>query len=224
MNTNGFKTITLLDNNYILYQYLDSYSPDGKIKIKCKGLGEKFVSINSFFLDYLKEYHLPIAFVKSYTKNSLRYLKHENLNFYIKILNLCDKRTAKIFDKKESEPLMLPLFEYHYSNGKDSMISEAHLISFDLCSVEDLKIIKRLCSKVNAILKSYFERRNSTLAEVSVYFAMIEEKIYLIDDFTPNSLKVIPSDKNLNVADPFNLRSAQSIKHYTDYLHNHVIT
>jgi hypothetical protein len=110
MNSDGSKTITFLDNNHILYEYSDYFSDDGKSKVKCKGLGEKFVSINSFFLDYLKEYHLPIAFFKAQNKNSLRFLKHDRLNFYIKILNLCDKRTAKIFGKKESEPLTLPLF------------------------------------------------------------------------------------------------------------------
>ena len=223
MNIDDFKTITPLDNNFILHQYSNKFSNGGKIKIKCTGADEKFVFINSFFLDYLKEYHLPIAFVKSHNKNSLRYLKHESLNFYIKILNLCDKRTAKIFGKKESEPLTLPLLEYHYINGKDSLISESHLITFDLCTMEDIKIINRLCSKANAILKSYFERRNSTLAEVSCYFGKIAEKIYLVDDFTPRSLKIIPLDRNPKAVDPYNLNSAQSIKHYTDYLYNHVI-
>ena len=223
MNNEGLKTITAFDNDYILHQYSDSFSHDGKIKINFNGLAENFVFINSFFLDYLKEYHLPISFVKTHNKNSLRYLKHENLDFYVKILNLCDKRTAKIFDKKQSEPLMLPLLEYHYRNGKDSLISESHLTSFDLCTAEDLKIINRFCSKINAILKSYFERRNSTLAEVSCYFGKIENKIYLIDDFTPISLKVIPLNKNPKEIDPYSLRSSQSIKHYTDYLHNHVI-
>jgi phosphoribosylaminoimidazole-succinocarboxamide synthase len=103
------------------------------------------------------------------------------------------------------------------------MISESHLISFELCTVEDIKIISRICLKVNAILKSYFERRNSTLAEVSCYFGKIEDKIYLIDDFTPYGLKVIPLDKNHHSIDPYNLHSAPSIKHYTDYLYNHLI-
>lgn len=223
MNSDNSKTITLLDNNHILHQYSDTFSHNGKNKIKCKGLGEKFVSINSFFLDYLKEYQLPIAFVKAHNKNSLRYLKHDKLDFCIKILNLCDKRTAKIFGKKESDSLMLPLFEYHYGNGKDSMISESHLFTFNLCTAEDIKIINRICSKVNAILKSYFGRRNSTLAEVSCYFGKIEDKIYLIDDFTPNSLKVIPFDKNHSSIDPYNLQSAPLIKYYTDYLHNQLI-
>ncbi|HAB53793.1 MAG: hypothetical protein A2315_04375 [Ignavibacteria bacterium RIFOXYB2_FULL_35_12] len=223
MNNGSSKTITLLDNNHILHHYSDSFSADGKSKIKCKGLGAKLVAINSFFLEYLKEYQLPIAFIKAYNKNSLRYLKHDKLDFYIKILNLCDKRIAKIFGKKESEPLTLPLFEYHYSNDKNSIISESHLITFNLCTIEDIKIINRICLKVNAILKSYFARRNSTLAEVSCYFGKIEDKIYLIDDFTPNSLKVIPLDKNHSAIDPYNLHSASSITHYTDYLHNRLI-
>ena len=108
LNNKGNKSTIPYDNDHILYQYSDSFSFDGKKKINCKGLGEKFTSINAFFLDYLKEYQLPVAFIKIQNKNSLRYINHDELNFFVKILNLCDKRTAKIFGKKEGETLASP--------------------------------------------------------------------------------------------------------------------
>ena len=202
-----------------IIEYHDYYS-NGNGKIKCKNLGEKFASINSYFLEYLKEYHIPGAFIKLEGKNSLLFQKHDKFQFSVRILNIIDKRTARVFDKKEFDPLVLPLFELHHGNGKDSLISESHLIAFDLCNIEEIKIINRICSKINAVLKSFFERRNSQLAEVTCYFGKNEDKIFLINEFTPSSLKVIPFIKDNNFIDPYKFATASEIKQYTDHLFN----
>jgi phosphoribosylaminoimidazole-succinocarboxamide synthase len=208
------------DPTYQTIEYQDYVVDLSDNKIKSKNLGEKFASINSFFLDYLKEYHIPSSFLKLENKTHLRYLNHNKYPFSVRILNIIDKRTSRIFHKKEFENLPLPLFELHYGIGKDTLISESHLISFDLCNVEDYKIINRICSKINAVMKSFFERRNSLLAEVSCHFGKLEDKIYLVDDFTPASLKVIPLNKDNHYIDPYKFGTSSEIKHYTDHLFN----
>ena len=208
------------DQTYQTVEYPDYIIDFNNKKIKSKNLGEKFASINSFFLDYLKEYHIPTSFSKLDNKNHLQYLKHDKFSFSLRILNVIDKRTSRIFHKKEFDYLHLPVFELHYGNGKDSLISESHLITFDLCNIEDLKVINRICSKINAVLKSFFERRNSLLAEVTCHFGKLEDKIYLIDDFTPASLKVIPLDKNNHYIDPYKFGTSTGIRQYTDHLFN----
>jgi len=212
------KEIPLDDQNYILQEYPDYYTNGGPKKIKVKDLGEKFASINSFFMDYLKGYHIPAGFVNTHYKNSLTFIKHDRFPFYVKILNLVDKRTAKIFSKKEGETLQLPIIEFHIGEGKDSMVSESHLISFELCSVEDLKIINRICSKVNAVLRSFFERRGETLAEVNCSFGKSDNKILLVDDFTPKSLKIIPLSPDNKWVSPYKFDTAATIRKYTDHL------
>ena len=214
------KEISQTDQTAQLVEYHDYYPSYGNDKVKCKNLGEKFASINSYFLEYLREYHIPGAFIKLEEKNSLLFQKHEKFPFSVKILNIIDKRTARIFDKKEFETLGLPLFELHYGKGKDSLISESHLIAFDLCGIEDIKIINRICSKINAVLKSFFERRNSLLAEVTCFFGKNQDKIFLIDDFTPASMKIIPLNKENHTIDPYKFGTAAEIKQYTDHLFN----
>ena len=213
------KDFHLDDKDFLTVEYADFYQSNGK-KVKVKNLGEKFASINSFFFDYLKEYHIPAAFIKTYDKKILKFIKHNRFPFSIKILNIADKRTAKIFSRKEGDLLTLPVFEIHYGNGKDSLISESHVIAFDLCSNEDLKIINRICSKVNAVLRSFFERRGYLLAEATCSFGKIDEKIYLVDDFTPQSLKVIPLNKDNKEIDPYKFSTSAEIRHYTDHLFN----
>ncbi len=207
-------------NDYQIVEYSDVFSLNGDKKLKVKNLGERSAFLNLYFLDYLKEYNIPSVFVKNHSKTELKFIKHTRFPFYIKILNIVDKRTSKIFAVKETESLHLPLFEIHYGDGKDSMISESHLIAFDLCSNEDLKIIYRICSKVNAVLKSFFERRNFLLAEVNCYFGKYEDKIFLVDDFTPRSVKIFPINKDGKFIDPYKLSSLATVRHYTDHLFN----
>ena len=224
-DNNNFLTGELLSedfsldgNNYLLIEYPDFIIDEKNKKIRAKGLGEKFATINSFFMDYLKGYHVPSSFVKNHSKSVLKHMNFEKLNFYIKILNIVDKRTAKIFTKKEYELLNVPIYEYHYDNGKDSMVSVSHLIAFDFCNYEDLKLIGRICSKINAVLKSFFERRNEILAEVKCYFGKHEDKLYVIEDFTPRSIKTIPVEKNNKTLDPYKITTPNQLRKYTDHL------
>lgn len=214
------KANPLDEEDFLVLEYPDYY-PNGNKKVKVKNLGEKFASINAFFFDYVKEYHIPCAFIRSQDERSLKFLKHERFPFSVKILNVLDKRTSKIFSLKEGEPLPLPVIEFHYGNGKESLISESHLIAFDFCTSEELKIMARICSKVNAVLKSFFERRGNLLAETSLYFGKCDEKIYIVDDFTPQSLKVVPVNLNGGKdVDPYKFGTSVEIRHYTDHLYN----
>lgn len=208
------------EKEYLIHQYSDFFEDGGDKKLKSKNLGERFASINSFFFDYIKEYHIPAAFIKSHDKKSLKFLRHERLPFSVRVLNIADKKIARQFNKKEGEILPLPVFEFHYGEGKDTLISETHLIAFELCSVEDIKLITRICSKVNAVLKSFFERRNMLLAEMICYFGKNEDKIYIVDDFTPRSLKVIPSNGTEKWVNPYKLSTSAEARKYTEQLFN----
>jgi phosphoribosylaminoimidazole-succinocarboxamide synthase len=214
------KDLPLDDQNYTLLKYPDYIVADNNRKVKVKDLGSKFASINAFFFDYLKEYHIPISFLKTQNNSSLKFVKHERFPFFIKILNVIDKRTAKVFSRKEGESLNLPVFEIHFLNGKESLVTESHLITFDICTSEDIKLMNRICSKVNAVLKFYFERRNALLSEVACFFGKSEDKIFLVDDFTPASIKIIPQNTEGKWVDPYNLNSSADIRKYTDFLLN----
>lgn len=204
--------------NYTAVEYIDTIQLNGDKKMRVKGLAEKFAAINAYFFEYLREYQIPTAFHKIHAKTTVKLLKHNQLPFNIKIYNVADKRTAKLFSIKETEHLSLPIFEFHLNGQKDSLITESHLIAFDLCSYDDIKLIGRICSKVNAVLKSYFERRGEILAEFTCLFGKIDNKLYLVDDFTPKSIKLLPIDKNSKFVNPFKLTTPSEIKKYTEHL------
>jgi phosphoribosylaminoimidazole-succinocarboxamide synthase len=206
--------------NYQVIEFEDIFYINSQKKVKIKDLGKKVASTNTFFFEYLKEYHIPTTFHMKDSDNSLKFQSSKEYPFRIKILNSADKRTSKIFNLKEGAELNLPIFEYHYGSGKDSSVCESHLISFDLCSGEELKLISRITSKVNAVLKSFFERRNEIMAEISLYYGKIDEKVFLIGDFSPASLKIFPQDESVKWTDPYKLNTANEVKKYTDHLFN----
>lgn len=208
------------EGNYQVIEYQDNFIINEDKKVKVKDMGKKVALTNAFFFDYLKEYHIPIAFHRKDSENSLKFISNKEYPFRVKILNAADKRNAKIFNLKEGSELTLPIFEFHYGLGKESVISESHLIAFDLCNAEDMKLIIRICSKINAVLKSFFERRNEILGEVSCHFGKQEDKILLIGDFTPASLKIFPKDESIKWTNPYKLSSALEVKKYTEHLFN----
>lgn len=212
------KNLTFDEQGYQIIEYEDFFFLQKNKKVTSKELGEKIASINSFFFEYLKGYNIPCAFVKKSGRKNLLFLKYTEFPFKIRILNAADKRIAKIFSIKTGTALELPVLEYHYLESKDSIINESHLISFNLCSYDDLKFINRLCSKINAIIKSFFERRNEDLVELTCGFGKFEGKILLIGDFSPFSLKIVKNESNGKFFDPFKIETPTHMKKYSDHL------
>jgi phosphoribosylaminoimidazole-succinocarboxamide synthase len=208
-----------LDDKYIQIEYLDQVVL-GNAKLKIKDLGKKITELSTYFFEYLTGYQVPTAYVKKDKENVIKFVNYSQFNFVVKILNHADKRIAKIFGVKENSELKLPIYEFRYGSNKENIISESHILSFDLCNAEDIKLILRISSKVNAVLKAFFERRKEVLTELDLSFGKFEEKIHLCGEFSPFVLKVFPFENNPNWIDPNKMKTAAEIKKYTDFLHS----
>ncbi len=216
----NIKPLPLEGKEFQLIEYNDFVSLNTSKGSKIKSIGDKFAKLNAYFLEYLKGFSIPTSFIKLYNNNSIEYLKTEPFSFYIKILNVIDKRTAKLLDKKEGDDLPFPVFELHLGEGKDTLITESHLIAFDYCKPEDIKIIFRTCSKINAVLKAFFERRNIKFAESACFFGERNGKIYLTGEFTPAKLKLFNLESNGCSTNPYKISKPAELKNYTEFLIN----
>ena len=201
-----------------LIEYNDYFISKNNKKVTSKNLGNKSALLSAFFFEYLNGYNIPCAYLKSSGKKSIQILDVDEIQFYIKIINSADSRTAKIFSIKAGTSLQLPIMEYHFGDSKDSIITESHIISFNLCSYDELKLINRLCSKINAIVKSFFERRNISLLELRCRFGKLDGKIFLIDDFSPLSLKILSDKSEDKLPDPYKIETAGQMNKYSDFL------
>jgi phosphoribosylaminoimidazole-succinocarboxamide synthase len=201
-----------------LVEYHDYFISQKNKKVNSKNLGEKTAALNIYFFEYFKEYNIPSAYLKKVNNKSITLLKVEEFPFHIRIINTADARTSKIFSIKAGSSLQLPIMEYHYGDSKDSIINESHIISFNLGSYDELKLINRICSKLNAIVKSFFERRNASLLELTCRFGKFEGKVLLIDNFSPLSVKVSSIKTDDKLPDPYKIETAAQMNKYSDYL------
>lgn len=206
------------EDNTFIRAYSDTIYAEKNVRKRAKNIGEYFAKLNSFFLEYLEKYNIPTGYLKTVDKNKLVFENLTVFPFNCKISNILDKKYAALFSKNENELLTLPYSEFYCLEEQKHLINESHLLSFELATVEDLKIINRICSKVNAVLKSFFERRNFVLGELICYFAKSNEKIVLISDFSPLGIKILPIDGNFLNHKFLKRNNFEDLKLYTEFL------
>jgi phosphoribosylaminoimidazole-succinocarboxamide synthase len=65
-----------------------------------------------------------------------------------------------------------------------------------LATPEELKLINRMASKVNVVLKSFFERRNLKLVDFTLEFGRQSGKILLGDEISPDTCRLWDTKTN----------------------------
>ena len=80
------------------------------------------------------------------------------------------------------------------------MINKSHIIAFELATADELKVIERLASKTNAVLKSFFLRRKIKLVDFKLEFGRYKSKIILGDEVSPDTCRFwdVPTDTKLD--------------------------
>ncbi len=198
--------------------------PSGK-KIRYKSLPEDYTKLNRFFFEYLTSFNIPVLYEGVNDDGSILLTDHVQYPFFVRVINHLDSANALIFGKNTWEPYPLPVFEYGLNDLINTPISKDQIISIGLASVEDLKLMSRLCTKINAILKSFFERRNSTVFSFSCLFGKAGEKIAITGDFFFPMLQIINNpDMTETGADYFLLDDSAELKKHVEFLLNSILT
>jgi len=85
-----------------------------------------------------------------------------------------------------------PVLEYYLKNDElhDPMINEYHAYAFGYATPDETKAINRIASKVNAILKSFFDRRNLVLVDFKLEFGKRGGEIFLADEISPDTCRI----------------------------------
>lgn len=124
-----------------------------------------------------------------------------------------------MFALAKNSPLQVPVFENYLSADSNYQLNDHHVISFGILPLADFKMIGRIATKVNVILKSYFERRNLLLAQMSCTFGKSGDKVVLLGKFSPHSFKLLPKD---DPGSEFDLSTPSSIKKYLELFHESI--
>ncbi len=179
----------------LILQFSDEpTSFDGEMKSKFKNKSVYKSDISEAIFEYLHSYNIPTHFSKKYADNQLQVKKLEMIPIVIVIRNIAAGSLCKRFNVKEGMLLKYPVIEYYLKTDKKEnvFIHESHAYAFDYASPEEMKHISRLALKINAVLKSFFERRNLRLVDYQLEFGRYHNQIYLGDEITPDTSRIWP--------------------------------
>ncbi len=196
----------VIPDTYLL-QFTNEFSFNGKIKI-INGINEINQVCAAHFFQLLNSYNIPTFYLMNRSKTEIIIQKFEKIPIQVKILNFIDKITAKLFRTKVNEKLNSPIFEIYLNHSLKNLINEYHLLAFGIAAPDETRLMIRIASKVNAIFKSYFDRRDYDLSELLLEFGKINDRIILTSTFGLPNISLISKKDNLS----FEIKSNNSNK------------
>ncbi len=188
----GYQIISHNIPDLLIVKFTDEIETEKKIR-KIDGVKEVNLLCTVHINQLLQSYYIPTVFVEpNFDQCSVIFKNFIPLPLYVRVLNYSEKTLSKIFNYPVYEKLPAPIFEIYHIKDTKFPLNEYHLLSFKLLSLDDSRQIFKLSSKINAILKSYFERRDYDLVELFLEFGKYNNQITLATIFQFNSFVLKP--------------------------------
>ncbi|MFC1728708.1 phosphoribosylaminoimidazolesuccinocarboxamide synthase [candidate division KSB1 bacterium] len=164
----------------------DSAASDGKQKGTIKGKGAANNQVSTFLFKYLEGYHVPTHLVKQLSDNEMLVKKVDIIPVKVVMRNVSTGSFCKKYGFEEGKDLPLPILELFLKNEKlkDPLVNEYHIYAMKLATQQELQVLSKMTVKINAVLKSFFQRRNMTLIDFTIEFGRLGDKVVLADEIS----------------------------------------
>ena len=188
------KIVYATDKEDVLIQEFknDATAFDGKKKGKIKAKGAINNQISGHLFTYLENYHVPTHFLKIQSDTAMFIRKLEMIPVEVVMRNIATGSLVKRYGVKEGEELEYPILEYYLKDDSkhDPLINDDHILAFGHADADELQQIQRYSKKINAVLKSFFHRRNIVLVDFKLEFGRNKNgKITLGDEISPDTCR-----------------------------------
>lgn len=180
------------DADKLIQEFKDSAAFfDGIERDAIKGKGAINNQISAFLFNYLSNFHLPTHYLKKLNDRNTLVRQLDMIPIEILMRNIAASSLIKRFGIEEGEELSLPVREFYLKDDsrKNPTINDSHIIAFKLATADELKLIERMASKVNAILKSFFFRRQIKLVDFKLEFGRYKNKIVIGDEISVDTCR-----------------------------------
>ncbi|TKJ40253.1 phosphoribosylaminoimidazolesuccinocarboxamide synthase [candidate division LCP-89 bacterium B3_LCP] len=170
----------------------DATAFDGAKKGTISKKGEINNAISAYLFEYLENYHIPTHYFEKLSANEMLIRKLEIIPIEIVLRNVAAGSLCARYNIPEGKVMEYPILEYYLKDDElhDPMINEYHAYAFGHATPDEMKAINRIASKVNAILKSFFDRRNLVLVDFKLEFGKRIKDIYLADEISPDTCRI----------------------------------
>lgn len=157
-----------------------------------KGKGEYTCAISRLLFEYLESYHIPTHFVRQISPREMLVKKVEIIKIEAVMRNIATGSLVKRLGMQEGAVLDFPVFEMYLKDDAlgDPLINEYHAYALKLAAPEEIKAIYRMTAKVNAVLKSLFDRRGMLLVDFKLEFGRDGDSLLLADEISPDTCRI----------------------------------
>lgn len=216
---NGTEKIYATDqDDQVLVEYQNYFSIiDSGKKERMDGKAEANSLISCSLFEYLESYNVPTYFIKKVDSKSMLANNIISIPIMVSIWNVATGELAKRFAFDEGKILEYPIVEMYYKNEelKVPMINEYHAYALGLCDRKEMGNILRIATKVNAVLKSFFDRKNYKLVNCKLEFGRYRNQIILSDKLNLDNIvlwELIENDKY----NKFDMKGSNKKKNYKE--------
>ena len=149
-------------------------------------------AVSAFLFEYLESYNVPTYFVRKIDEKSFLAKKSGVIPIRVTVYNIAFGDLATRLGLEEGKLLEFPVVEMFYRNEKaeEPMINEYHAYALGLCDRKEMTSISRIATKVNAVLKSFFDRRGLKLVNFDLRFSRLSHQILLADEVSIDSMNL----------------------------------
>ncbi|MBN2356715.1 phosphoribosylaminoimidazolesuccinocarboxamide synthase [candidate division KSB1 bacterium] len=181
------------DEAELVQEFKDDAVASSKAKShSVKGKGALNCQISAQVFRFLDSYHIPNHFIRELSDKEMLVKKLAMIPVVVMVRNVAAGSLVKRYGIAEGRELECPIIEYYLKDDErdDPMINEDHIISFGHATSEEIKEMHRMASKINAVLRAFFRRRDLKLVDIRLEFGRLHGKILLADELSLNTCRI----------------------------------
>ncbi|MFQ5629246.1 MAG: phosphoribosylaminoimidazolesuccinocarboxamide synthase, partial [bacterium] len=182
------------DEHILIQEFKDDATAfNGKKTGRILNKGYVNNQVSAHLYNYLTSYNIRTHFIDLYSDNAMAVHNLKMIPVEVVMRNIAAGSLLKKIKAKEGDRLETPLLEFYLKDDEkgDPQISEEDIFSNELCSQDDLTFISQLSVKINAILRSFFERREIILVDFKLEYGKNKDgKIVLGDEISPDTCRL----------------------------------
>lgn len=176
-----------------IIEYKDSATAfDGSKKGTIIGKGEMNCSISTVFFEYLESYHVPTHFVKRLSPTEQLVKLVDLIKVEVVMRNIATGSLVKRLPFEDGKVLDYPIFELYLKDDDlgDPLINEYHAYALELARPEEIRAMFRNTAKINALLKSFLDRRGMILVDFKLEYGLLGHELLLVDEISPDTCRI----------------------------------
>lgn len=181
------------DPSLVVIEFKDEATAfDGTKKATIENKGEINCAMSAILFEYLESFHVPTHFIRRIGPQELLCRRVQIVPVEAVMRNIAAGSLVKRLHFPDGQELKPPIFETYLKNDElhDPMINEFHAQALKVSTPAEFRAMFRLASRINVILRSFFDRRDMLLVDFKLEFGRFENSLILADEISPDTCRI----------------------------------